>query len=249
MASKDKLQKIKDEAIIESLLMSVKKDHLDVFVWKFLADQKLMGHVKIESVRKLRGDFCIVPANGQDRQVQDLLSGQNFIDIYVPDSSLLMRCQIKQTDAPYRYYLTIPDFVAQTNRRSSPRLNVQDTGMVKISFAKAMNSVRPVSQHFLKSCFDVSGGGFSFYINKNEFKFFGAGDKISIVDIKAENWNTKVAVEITTLLEIEPSEENGLTYKVWRVSCRFTQIDQFSMKYLEKFIFERIKDELHAING
>jgi len=69
-----------------------------------------------------------------------------------------------------------------------------------------------------------------------------------MVELKAGDWSTKAAAEVVTIREIEPDEHNGLSYKVWRVSCRFTQIDQISRKYLEKFIFERIKEELHAIN-
>jgi hypothetical protein len=47
--------------------------------------------------------------------------------------------------------------------------------------------------------------------------------------------------------EIEPDEFNGLTYKVWRVCCRFSQIDLNAKKFLEVFILEKIKEKLNAI--
>jgi hypothetical protein len=248
LANDNKLKKIKDEYTILSLLFGAKDASAEVFVWKLIGNAKHLGQVRIESVRKMRKDFCIVPAEGQDRLIQDLMGSHSHVDLYIPDSAMLLRCTVKQTDAPFRYYLEFPEFVAQVDRRKELRLNVEGTTEVKLSFGKSVTIPRPMSQHFLKDCYDVSSGGFSFYISRLESKFFQINDQIPIVELKAGKWSTKVTAEVATIREVEPDEYNGLSYKVWRVSCRFSQIDQISKKYLEKYIFERIKDELHAIN-
>lgn len=249
MIGDNKLKKVNDQAMIHNLLSGAKENNAEVFLWKLVGNTKHLGQVRIESIRKARRDFCIVPAEGQDRLIQELMGSQNYVDVYIPHAALIFRCNIKQTDAPFRYYLQIPDLVAQVERRKSFRLNVHATSEVKISFGKAVKGPRPMKQHFLKDCFDISPGGFSFFISKMEAKFFLASDPIPAVELKAGSWKTKAAAEVVSVREIEPNEHNGLSYKVWRVSCRFTQIDQISKKYLEKFIFERIKDELHAINN
>jgi hypothetical protein len=248
LASDNKLKKVKDEATILSLITGAKESNSEMFIWKLVGGSKHLGQVRIESVRKLRKDFCIIPADGQERLVQDLMSSQNHIDIYIPESALLLRCQIKQTEAPVRYYLHLPQFVAQVERRKSLRLNVHDSNEVKITFSKSVTIPRAMTQHFLKSCFDISSGGFSFFVSKMESKFFQVGDPIPAVSIKAGDWSSKMAAEITSIREVDPDEFNGLPYKVWRVCCRFSQIDQVSKKYIDKFILERIKEELHAIN-
>lgn len=248
LGNDNQLKKVKDEATILNLLFGAKEKNAEVFIWKLIGNNKYLGQVRIESIRKVRNDFCIIPADGQDRVVQDLMSSQNMIDIYIPDSALLLRCNIKTTDAPYRYYLQIPEFVAQVERRKSFRLNVHDSSEVKVTFGKSVSSPRPMSQHFLKDCFDISTGGFSFYVSKMEAKFFQTNDEIPLVEVKAGKWSTKVSAEVAMIREIEPDEFNGLSYKVWRISCRFSKIDQISRKYLERYIFERIKDELRVIN-
>lgn len=244
----NKLKKVKDEATILGLINGAKEENFEVFIWKLVGGSKHLGQVRIESVRKVRKDFCIIPMEGQDRQVQDLMGSQGHIDLYIPDAALLMRCQVKQTDAPIRYYLHLPEFVAQVERRKSLRLNVYEGDEVKVCFSKSVTVPRPMSQYFLKSCMDISNGGFSFFVSKMESKFFRTGDPIPAVEIKAGDWSAKLTAEVTTVKEVDPDEYNGLTYKVWRVSCRFQQIDQISKKYLDKFILERIKEELHAIN-
>ena len=242
------LKKINDEATILSLLSSAKEFSSEIFIWKLIGSSKHLGQVRIESIRKARNDFCIIPESGQEQIVQKLMGSDNNIDLYIPDSSLLLRCCLKQTDAPLRYYLQLPSIVAQVDRRKSFRLNVHDESEVQLSFNKSVLVPRSMSQHFHKDCFDISSGGFSFFVSKIEMKFFQASDKIPKIEIKANKWSSKVEAEVTTIREIEPDEYNGLPYKVWRVNCRFTQIDQISKKYLEKFIFERIKGELHVIN-
>lgn len=248
MLSDNKLKKVKDEANILSLINGAKEGNFEVFIWKLVGGSKHLGQVRIESVRKVRKDFCIIPAEGQERPVQELMSSHGHIDLYIPESALLLRCQIKQTDAPIRYYLSLPKFVAQVDRRKSLRLNVYMDSEVKVCFPKSVMLPRPMTQHFMKSCLDISSGGFSFYVSKMESKFFQVGDPIIGMDIKAGDWSAKLGAEVTTIREIEPDEYNGLSYKVWRVCCRFTHIDQISKKYIDRFILERIKDELHAIN-
>lgn len=244
----NELKKIKDESAILNLIGTVKEQRQEVFLWRFVGGTKHMAMVRVESVRKMRGDFCVVPADGQDRQVQDIIGGMNHIDLYVPESALLLRCSIKQTDAPFRYYLSIPKFVAQVDRRKSLRLNVHDESDVLLNFAKTTGGPRVVKQHFHKACYDISAGGFSFHVSKAEAKFFNVTDEIPVVDIKMPGWAGKVTAVISAIREIEPDDKNGMTYKVLRISCSFTNIDQISRKYLEKYVFERIKDELHAIN-
>lgn len=248
MDSDNKLKKIKDQPTILSLLVSAKESNVEVYIWKLIGNSKHLGQVRIESIRKMRKDFCIAPVEGQGRIVQDLMGSDGFVDVYIPESALLLRCNIKTTNAPVRYYLQIPEFVAQVDRRKNFRLNVHETGEFKVTFGKSVLLPKPMTQHFMKNCFDVSTGGFSFYVSKMELKFFQVDDSIPVVEISSGKWSVKVDAEIATIREVEPDEYNGLSYKVWRISCRFKRLDQISLKYLEKFIFERIKDELHVIN-
>ncbi len=248
MSNGNKLNKIYDAFQILSNLSKAKEDVCEVYVWRFVGGVKHLGLCRIEAIRKQRNDFCIVPTEGQDRVIQELLSGLTQIDFYIPSMCLLMRCNVKQTDAPFRYYLELPEFIAQVERRQAMRLNVYEQEELKVSFGKTITLPKTMSQFFLKSCVDVSTGGLSFFVSKTESKLFRPDDVIPTMELKAKDFSLKIASQVLTVREIEPDEANGFSYKVWRVSCRITQIDPVSKKQLERFIFERIKDELHAIS-
>lgn len=249
LISGNKLNKIYDLLQILGNVTTAKENECEVFVWRFVGGTKHIGLARIEAVRKQRNDFCLGPQEGQEAILQDLISGQTQVDLYIPHMSTLMRCRLKQTDAPVRYYLELPEFIAQLERRKEIRLNVYDQEEVKIVFNKVMTLPRTMSQYFMKTCFDVSTGGLSFFVSKSESKWFQPEDLISTIELKTEKWSGKIKAKVLSIRETEPDEANGFPYKVWRVSCKITEIDPAVKKQFEKFIFERIKEELHAING
>jgi hypothetical protein len=247
LATEVKLTKIKEASVILNLLNSSKDTQDDVFVWKLIAGEEYLGQVRIESVSKSRKDFCIIPMSNHERSVQNLLINQSHIDFFIPNSSLLLRCQLKKSEAPERYYLHFPKIVAQVDRRSGLRTSALETNDVVISFSS--KAERGQVQQFSKSCFDISSGGFSFYVSKLEKKFFNPGEMLDDLRIKTHHWDIKVEAQLILTKEIEPDEYNGLGYKAWRINCRFKNLDQVSRRHLDRFILERIKDDLHVINA
>jgi len=246
----NEMKKIEDVSVIWSLIFSSKELSRQAYVWRFIGDSKHVGMVKIEAVRKQRNDFCIIPSDGQAKMVESLLSGnEGKIDLYIPEASMIMRCDIKHADAPRRYYLCFPSYSALLERRKYLRLNVYESGSIKANFSKSIVVPRYITQYFDKTLTDISVGGFSFYVSKIENKFFQVGDPITGVSIKTFDWSGQLEGEVTSIREIQPDEFNGLSYKVWRVSCKFRNMQEDAKRYIERYILERIKRDLSAINS
>ncbi len=245
----NKLKKITDQAVIWNLLNGAKVLGHQVYVWRFVGNQKHLALVKIESVRKQRKDFCIIPGEDQQKYVEDLITRQDTIDIYIPESAFLLRCELKQSDAPIRYYLSFPISAAQMERRKNLRLNIYSTGSMRATFSKSIVIPRIMTQFFDKTITDISVGGFSFYVSRMEYKFFQEGDPISNLNLKSAEWSSNLDGIVTSIREVDPDEFNGLNYKAWRISCRFRSVDVKTKSYLEKYIFERIKQDLSVINS
>jgi hypothetical protein len=240
--------KVTDEGIIMNLLSGANDRKSDVFIWRFFGNLKHIGQVRIDYIRKNRKDFCITPTEGQGQIIHNLIHLQDWVDLYIPESLAMLRCSLKSVDSSNRYFLKIPEFAGQVERRKSLRLNVYETSEVKLSFTKSPSLSSSTSQRFIKDCFDLSSGGFSFLVSRMELKFFQINESIQTLELKTSDWMTTVSASVRSLLEVEPDEYNNLPYKVWRVNCSFLSIDKNSQKFLEKFIFERIKNDLSVIN-
>ncbi len=243
------MKKIQDVGAIWSMLNSSKELVQQVYVWKFVGDKKHLGVVRIESVRKYRNDFCIVPIDGQEKNIASIIASQVEVDLYIPESAMLIRCKLRQADSSKRYYLNFPSQTAILERRNSLRLNVYESGSIKSIFSKSIVIPRLMTQFFEKTVTDIGSGGFSFFVSKIENKYFQIGDPIIGIAFKSFDLNIRVDGVVTSMREISPDEFNGLNYRVWRISCKFRDIDSSSKKQLERYIFERIKQDLDVING
>ena len=240
------LKTVKDLGVILKLLNGAKDKNSEVYVWKLVGDIKHIGKVRIECIRKSRKEFAITPLEGQKKIVESIIDLNSAIDIYIPDSCLLFRASIKLSDST-RYFIEFPSFVAQIDRRKSFRLTLGPSSCVNLTFSKGLDSFKDRLSHFRKDCYDISSGGFSFHISRLEMRYFKESDQFDVI-LNLEKKEIRVKAKITLVSEIQPDEFNDLSYKVWRVGCNFQNIDELSRKYIDNYIFERIKDELHVIN-
>lgn len=231
------------------MLQTSKDKNSEVLFWRLTHDSKLVVGFKIELVRRSRQEVVVATVAGQEKQALELIGSRDFVDVYIPDSGLLLRCLIKSGEEQKKFTLQVPTSAALMERRGQARLNVFDTGEFNLSFSKTSDGLKPVSQSFSKSCFDISAGGFSFFISRLETKFFQIHNPIRNIQLTIPGHTFKVSAEIALIKEVDPSHVPGLTYKAWRVCCKFNQIDDISRRYLERYIFERLQEDLHVINS
>lgn len=241
--------RIDDKDAVMNYLTNIKESSNSALIWKIIGDSKFTAEVKIEAIRKTRSDFIVIPNEGEADKVQSLMGTNGFIDIYVPESALIFRCKIRQTEAPVRYFLEVPDFMAQIERRQSLRLNLSASDEVTIKFSKQQELNRTIQQKFSKNCYDISAGGLSFLVSRVESKLFKVNDFVRSVEIQTPQWKSMVVLQVALVKELTPDESNDMSYKAWKVSCRFIGLDEVSKKYLTKFVFERLKANEHVINS
>ena len=247
MDTDNNLKEVKDKVTIFNLLSGAKENDSDVFVWRLIGNRKHLGKMRVESIRKTDNVICLISIEENENIVKEIVGNLGHVDLYIPDCAMLLRCDLKSTDRGLRYYLKIPSLVVQLERRQALRLTITDSDSIQVHLSKS--SKRSVgSQHFSKPCIDISSGGFSFFVSKLELKYYQIGEEIPEVKVKFEKSSIQVGAQVCSILEISPDDYNRLPYKVWRINCKFNSIDQISRKYLERYIFEKINQDLRVIN-
>jgi hypothetical protein len=242
------LKEVKDKVTIFNLLSGAKENDSDVFVWRLIGDRKHLGKMRVESLRKTDNVLCLISIDEDENIVKEIVGNLGHVDLYIPDCAMLLRCDLKSTDRGVRYYLKIPSLVVQLERRQVLRLTITDPDSIQVHLTKSFKRSVTGTQHFAKPIIDISSGGFAFFVSKLELKYFQIGDDISEVKVSFDKYLFQSGAQVCSILEITPDEYNGLSYKVWRINCKFNSIDQISRKYLERYIFEKINQELRVIN-
>ncbi len=247
LTTDNQLKEVKDKATIFSLLSGAKENDSDVFVWRLIGGQKHLGRMKVESFRKSDSVLCLVLVDENLGLVKEIVGNLGHVDLYIPDCAMLLRCDLKSTDRGQRYYVKIPPLVVQLERRKSLRLVPTDEDPVTVSITKSVKKMGGGFQQFKKPCVDISIGGFSIYVSKLELKHFQIGDEISSGEIIFQTRKLLIAAQVCSIIEIAPDDFNKNPYKIWRVNFRFSSHNQLSMRQLEKYIFEKINQDLHVI--
>lgn len=244
-----KLKKISDTQAVLSVLSTIKELGLEAHLWKLVGEEIYLAGVTLEAIRKSTNDICLVPIKGQEDAVSNIVGNNVFLDVQVPNSSIFFRCKLKSIKSPYRYYVSIPEFFALPERRAGLRVKFEEGSDVKVSFNKTNGATKSIGQKFIKNCYDVGAGGFSFLVSRTELKYFNADDVISNVEMMLGEDTVKLSVVVNVVREIVPDEFNGLSYKVWRVSCKYRKLEGNGNKAIEKYIIKKIKEEINDINN
>jgi hypothetical protein len=248
LALETNLKKISDKEAILSVLSEIKEFGLEAHLWKLVGDEIYLAGVTLEAIRKSTNDICLVPVKGQEDVVANIVGNNIFLDIQIPNSSIFFRCKLKSVKSPHRYYVIFPEFFALPERRKGVRIKFIEESKVRVSFNKANNAIKTINQKFIKNCYDIGVGGFSFLISRAELKYFNTNDVIPEVEINLDQEKIKLSSKVKVVREIEPDEYNGLSYKVWRVSCAYVKIEGSTHKKIENFIIKKIKNEINDIN-
>ena len=130
--------------------------------------------------------------------------------------------------------------IAQVDRRKDMRLFIESGMRADLNFTKQGHGQRVLTQRFNKTCFDLSAGGFSFVISRPEAKLFKVNDEISNVEMILGDKKLKVNCNVINMFEIEPTSQNQLHYKGWKVSVKYKDLPKNYHRFINEYVFRYI---------
>jgi len=226
---------------IFSIINNTKLKEKPVFGWRLIGGKKVTVELFIRVIRKFRNEFIIRAVNPDARKVlSGIVAGTDNLNLYLPDDLVLFQSSIKAVDDNGDIVISIPEMIAQIDRRKHLRLLVENDIRSSISFDKKSHGQRENIQKFSKKCFDISAGGLSFIVSKTESKYFEVGDKIVGIDLSIGERSTRIQGTIVNILEIEPDENNGLHYKVQKVCIRYNEPTPIQQKVINEYVFKYV---------
>lgn len=226
---------------IFSLINNTKLSDKPIVGWRIISGRKVTVELFIRVIRKFRSEVVIRATRPDGRKtLSNLIAGSDKLNLYLPDDLVLFQSKIKSCNENGDVVISIPDMIAQIDRRKHLRLFVENDIDVKVNFNKECQGQRVLTQNFNKSCFDVSSGGLSFLISKSESKFFEDGDKILGIILNVGEKKTRINGNIVNILDIEPDEQNGLHYKCKKICVRYENATPQQQKVINDFVFKYI---------
>ena len=153
---------------IFSLINNTKLGEKPVLGWRIIGGKKVTVDVYIRVIRKFRNELVIKALSPDgSKKLSNLIAGSDKLNLYLPDDLVLFQSRVLKSDTNGDVVISIPNMIAQVDRRKHLRLFITNEVNVSIEFQKENHGQRITTQQFDKKCFDVSAGGLSFIIFKN----------------------------------------------------------------------------------
>jgi c-di-GMP-binding flagellar brake protein YcgR len=226
-----------EQWVIFNIINSAKLDGKLFIAWKFVGKQKITVEIEIVMIRKFRDEFKIKAVGANQKNLKEIFSGCETVNIYAPDDLVLFQSQIKYADPDGGYLVTFPKMIAQVERRRFLRLFVTDHLQIFVNFLKKGHGVRRGIQSFEKKCFDVSAGGLSFIVSSIESRYFAVGDDLYGMELLIDNQSYLINGKIVNILEMKPNERNQLAYKGTKVCIKYTEVEVIAVKHINDYVF------------
>lgn len=227
---------------IFSLINNSKLNDRSIVGWRMIGGKKVTVDLFIRVIRKFRNELVVRATHPEGRNtIANLIAGSDKLNLYLPEDLVLFQSTVKKSDSNGDIVITVPEMIAQIDRRKHLRLFCEEEMDVTIGFSKQNHGQRISTQLFDKKCFDVSAGGLSFIISKIESKFFETGDYLQGINLLLGPRNTVINAEIVNILDIEPDERNGLHYKGKKVCVSYVDPTVNQQKVINDFVFKYVQ--------
>lgn len=240
----NKLKKIYDSKLINSVLMGSKEKSEQVLVWKFIGTKKITASVKITVINKSNNTLVFSPNSEDSEVLGKILSSSEVLNFYIPSGSTLFQCKIKQVEGPHRITVYVPPFIAQLERRKWLRLKTIDKENVRIQFSKRIDPAKITQQFFRKNIFDLGVGGMAIVMSKSESKSFIQGEVIKGAELLIDDCKIVADLEVINHIELKPGSENDQLYKVWKIGFRFAGLQKKDQETISSFVFKHMSSSI-----
>lgn len=236
--NKNLLKKNFNDWAIFSIISNAKINEKTVMGWKIVAGKKVTVEVLFHIIRKFRKEIIVRAIGPQGKAtLGNLAAGAQKLNFYLPDEMVLFQSEVKQIEMSGDIKITIPEMIAQVDRRKDLRLFIENGMSVDIEFLKKNHGQKVVTHNFKKTCFDISAGGLSFIISKTEKKFFKENDLLKNLKIYLDGKELEVSAQVINILEVEPDTRNELNYKGWKICLKYLNKKQNASRDIEDYVF------------
>ncbi len=234
----NKLLPIKSSDQIFEMINNARNKNSTLLVWRLGGDNKITTQVHIKLIRKSRREMELLPGI-EINKLKKIIAGRENVNFYLPDEAILFQSNIKGFDDKMNLRVSLPEMVAQVDRRKQLRLFMDDTTSFNIQFKKSYQQHRTHTQAFSKNCYDLSAGGLSFIVSKMEQKFFKPNDDF-LVKMNVENREIEVNVKIINIIPIEPNSNNKLVYSGAKICTQFQNLSPDVKNLLQIFVLKYV---------
>ncbi|MDO9181778.1 MAG: PilZ domain-containing protein [Bacteriovorax sp.] len=215
----------------DRMIAEAVQGNLSFFAWQSIGGLIEKCEMKIKAYRKDYNEFELELCDGQDENLEKVISGNRILNIYVPELSVSFSSELKLITSDKKIKLFPPVEYTFYERRKHERVQPAKTCFVSFEHNKVI---------IKKSIYDFSMGGIAIILSKSDKVANTKGKIYALFVLDIGLRKIKVKAECVNSFAIDRFKFDDLPYGGHKLAFRFTEISKEDRAFIAEFITHEI---------
>lgn len=222
----------RDKEFDKKIIECIQKNY-SFYAWQSINGVVEKCEMKGKALRCEYGEIELEAREGQEHQIQNILSGNRKVSIYVPEMGMSFQSPLKSVLESAKIKITIPEDYTVHERRKHERLNPKQTCYVSLEIK---------SQMYKKTIYDMSMGGFAIVIPKTEKLTIPKDTVLSSVTLEFFGSKEKIRAKVICIssFSFDRFRYADLPYGGYKMAFCFKDLSVESKKLIDEFIVSEL---------
>jgi c-di-GMP-binding flagellar brake protein YcgR len=236
------LTKINSKEKIREIIKNAHREEEISLVWKLAQSGRVSEDVKIHTYKD-KANEIVFKAVSERNTLSEVLSGSEFINIYIVNKGIVFQSELVRVGEDFEFAIKYPEEIYLHDRRGDVRVHVEEADQCKMSF-KVYDDKSGKFRSFKKDVFDISLGGVSFLVNRDEARLIEIGDSLDFMIVAYKDKDLMVESKVVNKSKLSKKTNPELIYDAYKIGVQFNDIPGDDKKNLFVFILNKAKDLL-----
>lgn len=217
---------------IERMIVEATKQGLSLFAWKASSHETIEKcEMKIKALRRDYNELELTPTDEYMTEVNKIITGNRILNIYIPDLSISFSSELKSVGDDKSIKIMLPSEYLFYERRKHERIRPTKSCYIEFDYNK---------QHFKRSLFDLSLGGFAMVLPKSDKITIIKGRTVKFFTVTIDDIKIRVTAECVSSFLVDRFKIENLPYGGYKLAFRFLEISRSDRIYLADYITNEV---------
>lgn len=234
------MKEIARDRNFEKMIVEMVQNQSPAIAWHSVNGVVTKVELLAKAFRKEYSEIELVVKSGNGEELQKVVGGSRVLNLYIPQASISFSAPIKSISEDFRIKTSLPESYQFYERRENERVQPTKSMYVAFEYQKVV---------YKKALFDISVGGFSLIIPRNDRLSLHKGTIFPTMTIEISGKKIKVKAECVNSFSVDRYKLENLPYGGQKIAFKFLAMAPEDQTFINNLVEHYLKDTLpFAVN-
>lgn len=234
------MKEITRDRNFEKMIVEMVQNQSSAVAWHSVNGVVTKVELLAKAFRKDYAEIEFVVKSGSGEDLQKVVGGNRILNLYIPTASISFSAPIKGISEDFRIKVTLPESYQFYERRENERVQPTKSMYATFEFQKVV---------YKKALFDISVGGFSIIVPRNDRLSLHKGTVLPVMTIEISGKKIKIKAECVNSFSVDRYKLDNLPYGGQKIAFKFLAMAPEDQTFINELVAHYLKDTLPFVVG